>query len=295
MEQAEGIIINLPEAKARKERLTQHLQNLGLGSKYIYFPALRGSTSAAERRSLSPGEDGLWKSVLTILKEHRSKATYLHILEDDAELSPQFWQWLKNQTEHISNHHILFTDMYAGPTVYPKLLKLVNQARKANQISWLSGQAYTGCASSWLIPSQHQTTVYSALAQAYHNSAHRIPLDNQLRRLIADGKLKAAISLPFLTSINLAEQATSSIQQDEAAAVKATRLLGALLRRRLSVLQQPEDLEALGPLLSTLLDGASLDQWLATGLIPTLQEQQALRYRFDPRLLSEPDNDQAES
>lgn len=134
-----------------------------------------------------------------------------------------------------------------------------------------------------------------ALEHAYHNSAARIPLDNQLRRLVLGGELKAAISLPFLTSINLAEQNASSIQQDEEAAVKATRLLGALLRRRLSVLQQPDDLDTLGSLLSILLDSDGVNQWLATGLIPALQQQQALRYRFDPRLLAEPGNDQARS
>jgi hypothetical protein len=106
---------------------------------------------------------------------------------------------------------------------------------------------------------------------------------------------KAAISLPFLTSINLAEQSSSSIQQDEDPAVNATRLFGALLLRRLSVLDQPEDFGTLGSLLSPLLDSDRVNQLLATGLIPELQKQHALHYRFDPRLLAEPGNDQANS
>jgi hypothetical protein len=288
-----GRVISLPVAKARQARLASHLQSLGIHKHYSFFPALRGSVEPDERRGLSPGEDGLWKSVLAVLSEPLSGADYLHILEDDAELSHQFWRWLQRQPQHNSEIHLLFTDMYAGPTLYPALLARAQQARQDNQIQWLAGQAYTGCTTSWLIPQQQVSTVRRALEDAYHNSAARIPLDNQLRRLVLSGELKAAISLPFLTSINLAEQTSSSIQQDEPAAVQATRLLGALLRRRLSVLQQPDDLQPLGSLLATLLDSATLDQWLATGLIPALQHHQALRYRFDARLLAEPDNGQA--
>lgn len=141
MAHAFGIIISLPESKARQTRLTQHLESLDIAQHYSFFPALRGSPSAAERRGLSSGEDGLWRSVLAVLNQPQNGADYLHILEDDAELSPQFWQWLQQLQPHQNKDcQLLFTDMYAGATVYPKLLALTHQARKANRISWLIPQ-----------------------------------------------------------------------------------------------------------------------------------------------------------
>lgn len=158
MAHALGIIISLPESKARQTRLIQHLELLDIAQHYSFFPALRGSPSAAERRGLSSGEDGLWTSVLAVLNQPQNGADYLHILEDDAELSPQFWQWLQQLQPHqIKDCQLLFTDMYAGATVYPKLLALTNQARKANRISWL-------------IPQQQIPAVRRTLDHAYYRA-----------------------------------------------------------------------------------------------------------------------------
>jgi hypothetical protein len=95
MASVSGYIINLPEAVERRERLERHLHQLGIASHYTWFEAQRGADESNARRGLSPGEDGLWRSVLHLLERAElGSADYPHIVEDDVELSRQFWQWL---------------------------------------------------------------------------------------------------------------------------------------------------------------------------------------------------------
>jgi len=288
-----GYIINLPEARERRQRLQSQLHQLGISQHYQWFEAQRGASSPAKRRGLSPGEDGLWRSVLQLLHQAElGQADYLHILEDDAEVSGAFWQWLTGLSTKPSQEQLLFTDMYAGASVFPGLLSALQPIRANRQQAWLGGKAYTGCTTSWLIHRAHLPLVRQRLSEAYGAMAARIPIDNLLRRLIQSGQLSARVSLPFLTSIHLGDQRHSAIQQQEDHAIHHTRLLGALLRRRLSVLHTSTDLEMLGPLLASLLGPEGLDAWLAERLVPDLQQRKALRYRLDRRLLQEPGNPQ---
>jgi hypothetical protein len=294
MASVSGYIINLPEAVERRERLERHLHQLGIASHYTWFEAQRGADESNARRGLSPGEDGLWRSVLHLLERAElGSADYLHIVEDDVELSRQFWQWLCALAPQAPQEHILFTDMYAGCSVFTALLGVAQQIRQRQEQGWLGGQVYTGCTTSWLIHRQHLDQVHQRLLEAYNQPTTRIPIDNLLRRLLQTGHLSARISLPFLTSIHLGAQMCSSIQLEESPAVQSTRLLGTVLRRRLSVLSTAQDLLELGPLLEALLGSDNTDQWLAEVLIPHLHRQGALRYRRDPRLLVEPGNPQA--
>jgi hypothetical protein len=294
MASVRGYIINLPEAEERRQRLQRHLHQLGIASHYQWFTAQRGARSSDERRGLSPGEDGLWRSVLLLLEQAElGSASYLHIVEDDAELSGAFWQWLCALDAQAPLEQILFTDMYAGASVYPGLLKALQRLRQQKGQGWLGSKAYTGCTTSWLIHRDHLAQVRQVLLKAYSQDEARIPIDNFLRRLLQSGQLRARVSLPFLTSIHLGEQRGSSIQLEETRAIQCTRMLGALLRRRLSVLHTADDLKDLGPLLEALLGADATDEWMAHQLLPALQQRKALRYRLDPRLQHEVGNPQA--
>ena len=89
-----GRYISLPESSERRSHLERHLQDLGIADRYSWFPAVRGKAEIAATRGLGAGEWGLWQSWLNLLQEEQSQLeeTYdwLHIVEDDAELSPIF-------------------------------------------------------------------------------------------------------------------------------------------------------------------------------------------------------------
>lgn len=298
MASVRGLIINLPEQQARRERLLAQLDQLGQRPSYELLEAERGAEDARERRGLGPGEDGIWRSVLKALRCDLGAAEYLHLLEDDAVLSSAFFRWLEALPVDPPEVTILFTDMYAGPSIYSNLLAVKRQALQSQQLVWLSGSAYSGCLSSWLIHRSHVDQVRRELEDYYQQAEQRIPIDNYLRRLFQQGTLKAGISMPFLTSIDLPAQRNSSIQVGESARVHATRLFGSILRRRLSVLQSPQDLEGLAELIDALMSPEQLNQWLET-TTKLAKEMDLFRYRLDPRLLGEPGNpqvaDQAEA
>jgi GR25 family glycosyltransferase involved in LPS biosynthesis len=294
MARIRGYVINLLEAAERRGRMAQQLTDLELLPHYRLFEAKRGSSSEESRRGLSQGEDGLWRSVLALLRSAPlDEADYLHILEDDAVLTQAFCNWITKLSRDSPKHQIWFTDMYAGASVYPSLYALVKKTRANEAQAWMGGKGYTGCTSSWLIHRDHIQKVHNELAYAYNNLEKRIPIDNLLRRLLQEGKLTAQISIPFLTSIHLDEQQQSSIQTQETIAVQATRVFGAILRRRLSHAQSPEDARLLGPTLAQLLPEEEINEWLAQDLIDNLKQRKALRYRYDPRLLEEKGNPQA--
>lgn len=293
-----GFCLNLPEQRQRRERLLRHLAGLELPGPYVLFAAQRGEVDPAARCGLSPGEDGLWRSVLALLTQLTQDPALafvdlVHIVEDDVELSPAFCQWVADlDPEGLPpDLDLLFTDMYMGPTVFPLRAAFFEGAFAENRMRWLAGSEYTGCTSSWLIRVGCLSRVLQLLRQAFERP-RRIPIDNQLRQYLVGGQLQGAVSVPFLTSIDLESQAVSAIQDQSDRAVAATARVADLLRRRLSVLRDGRELEQLLPLLAELRTPAQLSAQLG-GLVEAVQQDRGFRYRFDERLLDQPGNPQA--
>lgn len=290
----EGRIISLPEAKSRRDAITQNLASLGQTNAYKFFTAIRGSDNHHNRQGLSKGEHGLWKSVLTILgNSAKIKSDYIHILEDDSTLSNDFFQWAKHLPKESSNTHIYFTDMWVGKQNFYDLKKLAEKAKKENTTISITDKSYSGCTSSWLIHKEHIPYVRKLVENEFSTmNTTRIPLDNFIRRLVHSGELNVKVSLPFLTSIELKEQYNSSIQTTLSKSILATRLFECLLRRRLSVLSESKDLDILSSILNDLMNADEIDNWLTDSLIPYLEAQKKYRYFVDTRLAEEPGNEQ---
>jgi GR25 family glycosyltransferase involved in LPS biosynthesis len=295
-----GFCINLPAQQRRRERVLQHLQSLELPGRYQLFEARCGDPDPAPRRGLSRGEDGLWRSVLALLEQLLQPGALedvdlVHILEDDVELSPQFCRWLGalDLSALRDDLDLLFTDMYAGPTVFPNRHAFFEDAFATNQLRWLAGNEYTGCTSSWLIPAGRLQRV-QALLQGAYAQPRPIPIDNLLRQLLLAGELQGVISVPFLTSIDLQSQALSAIQDQSEQAVAVTARVADRLRRHLSVLRQPDDLADLLPLLAQLLPAERLSAHLGQ-LVAAVQAERGFKYSYDPRLLDQAGNPQANS
>lgn len=298
MASVRGFCLNLPQQQQRRERLQRHLAGLGLPGPYTLFAARRGAVDPVERRGLSLGEDGLWRSVLDLLTQLTSGEALagvdlIHLVEDDVELSPEFCRWVADLdfAGLPQDLDLLFTDMYMGPAVFSRRWSFFESAFAENRMHWLAGSEYTGCTSSWIIPVARLPRVLRLLRQGF-DRPQRIPIDNQLRQCLQEGLLQGAISVPFLTSIDLASQAVSAIQDQSDRAVVATARVADLLRRRLSVLRDGCELEALLPLLADLVSPAQLSAHLGV-LVEAIQQDKGFQYRVDPRLFDQPGNPQA--
>jgi len=294
-----GQVISLPSAEIRRKRISRHLHELDLPGTYNIVNACSGDNDYRSHGGLNAGEDGLWRSVLSILKANTeiSKAhQFLHVLEDDAELSSRFCSWARELPNHFYEYDIIFTDMFVENTIFHALLGSYKQCAPREQIGRLRGSTYSGCTASWLIPSRSIPKVYSALNQEYYNNSNnggRLPLDHALRRLIADKVLNACITFPFPTSICIEGQIDSSIQNNGNNAIMATNILNTILRRRLSYCDYRQDLRILGPVMEQLVGDSGMNA-LLDSILRNTDLTRRLRYHRDTRLLDMPNNPQAE-
>ena len=294
----QGYVLNLPSCEQRRERIRQQLRSLPLPGHYAIVNAQTGSEDPNLRGILSTGEDGLWRSVLALLKrcqQQRIEADYLHILEDDSTISKQFCHWAKTfQPTPEQRGAVVFTDMFIDVSYFKECLPKAQQLIPQSSHGWFNGEHYTGCTSSWLIPLSELARISGLLQKAFSAPANnRLPLDHCLRQLIHAKQLHALVIFPFLTSVNLDHQLSSSIQTMPSGAVQATNLFNTILRRHLSYCRNADDLQIIGPILSQLLNDQQLDDWLVS-LANQLDEQRAFRYLRDPRLLEMHGNPQAE-
>lgn len=292
-----GRIISLANATGRRDRIKRHLNDLNLTESYRIFDALPGDKNSYQSKHLKPGEDGLWQSILAVLKdasESDESFSYVHILEDDIQLSPQFHVWLSRfEQQKRSTHDIIFTDMFVEYTIFRELIDARNTWILDQQIGLLKGASYSGCTASWLIPKGSLSKVLSLLEQHYHrSSSNPLPLDHAIREMVADQSICVGVAFPFPTTVHIEDQLKSSIQPNENPAVLATSIFNTILRRRLSCCDHASDLKLLGPLLEGLMGEVDMNNLLRTILSSTVLPKK-LRYELDHRLLHLPDNPQA--
>ncbi|MAH57971.1 MAG: hypothetical protein CMN91_05985, partial [Synechococcus sp. ARS1019] len=252
-----GRYISLAESLERRSRLEQHLQELGVQERYSWFPAVHGDTETAAARGLRPGEWGLWQSWLQLLKEElthtQSSYDWLHIVEDDAELSGHFLAFCDHLREGQPTFDLLFTDMYVNPSIHRSFAEEHQRLETLGQIQ-LKTDLYTGCTSSVLIHRQRIPLVLSRLQECLSGSRSLLPLDNQLLRLFHDKQLNFARTAPFITGVQRNSISESTIQQrnQDHRSVVVTQQICANLRRQLSVLETSNPTNELIHLMHTL-------------------------------------------
>ena len=298
-----GRYISLAESLERRSRLEQHLQELGVQERYSWFPAVRGDAEMAAARGLRPGEWGLWQSWLQLLKEEltHTQSTYdwLHIVEDDAELSSHFLAFCDHLKEGQPTFDLVFTDMYVNPSIHRSFAEEHQRLQTRGQIQ-LKTDLYTGCASSVLIHRQRIPLVLSRLQECLNSSRSLLPLDNQLLRLFHNKQLHFARTAPFITGVQKDSIAVSTIQQrnQEHRSVVVTQQICANLRRQLSVLETSNPADELIHLMHKLAKDCDqpsqedLTRTITLQLMHLAEQQNLLRYNVQPRLKGEPSNPQ---
>ena len=301
MTQLKGVFINLDDQRERRSRLERHLGQLGLEGRYQRFSAVRGDPDRARERGLNPGEFGLWQSWLDLLQSASASEgfDYLHIVEDDVELSREFVVFSEGLNPDGGAFDLLVTDMYVNPSIHRALAMQHDQQRRQRVID-VRSDLYTGCLASVLIHRQRIGPVLEQLKQPFEAGCRLLPLDNALRQLQQQGKLRIGRTLPFLTGVWADSITRSSIQprQQQDAEVLLTQRICSNLRRQLSVLCHNKLTAELADLLEQLAKTRGPDQGWSTRigisqrLMDLADQQDLLRFASDPRLFHQPDNPQ---
>ena len=291
-----GRYISLGESAERRSRLEQHLQELGVAERYSWFPAIRGDAKAAATRSLRAGEVGLWHSWLQLLQEELKQPEqnydWLHIVEDDAELSRPFLVFCERLKPDIPRFDLLFTDMYVNPSIHRSLAHSHRDLNVRGTIR-VKTDLYTGCTASVMLHRKRIPAVLRCLKNCVKAGDSLIPLDNQLRRLFHQRQLSFVRTAPFITGVLDASIAASTIQQSDKShrSVVLTQQICTNLRRQLSVLNSSNATHGLIKLMQELnrdrryAQPSALETDISLKLMQLAESQDLFRYGLQPRLM----------
>lgn len=259
--QYQGIYINLDSSHSRRERLESQLARLGAADRYRRFSAIRGS-EAQERiqTTLSYGQLGCWLSHLAALRLAESQGSNLHVLEDDAALSPLLLRVLESLELEESSWDLIFTDVYFHPPPTPEQFAQLCLAREAflrkQRISLLDLRQlkFTGT-TSYLVNRRSLNRLGELLRGRWQSNQ---TIDVVLQQLIRRGELRARLTFPFLSTIAPeSEQSTAGMQGPALKALDAFRQAWFYAANPRSILQKTIDCrchDASDPLLELYLN-----------------------------------------
>jgi GR25 family glycosyltransferase involved in LPS biosynthesis len=240
-----GFYINLDRSRHRRERLERHFAALGLASNYERFPAIDGRAVRAPPNfpvRLHPGAVGCFLSHVSVLERAQALHTLVHIAEDDIVLSRYVAPFLRMlPSQRIFEHFdILFLDMWVDPghqplgalrTAYDLTRPDPGAEFDLSRIAVVDMRHMRlGGTSSYVVSPSALPWVLSELRRAL--PVPQKPLDAYLAELVRNGTLRAAVTIPFLTTIDTVDGSRSLIQN---AVDEDYMLLVALLRNFLFV------------------------------------------------------------
>jgi GR25 family glycosyltransferase involved in LPS biosynthesis len=222
-----GRYINLDCSTQRRGKLEQQLRDLNIEEVYSRFSAVDGSCVTRGAGGISPREYGCFASHERLLKESCLLSTHLHVLEDDALLAPEFVPVIGQVISQgvLDEFDLLFTDIYVSWD--PLQIASLERTRRKNidvdpntgheslkgvTVFDLKGKGLA-CTSSYVVSQRSLARVAELLARAV-SAGPTVPVDLVLRQLVDTGQLKAACTVPFVTSLDLGLAAGSTIHGD---------------------------------------------------------------------------------
>ena len=299
MARIKGYYINLERSTQRCERMQKHIKEQGLTAFYQRYAAIDGAKCSPNGRDLNSGEIGLWETWISLLEKEKLKNNYdfLHIMEDDYLISKEFKEFCRQLPNDNLGSDLIVTEMYANPNVYQHLIEEHKRLRNENKIK-IEHSNYTGCTSSILIHRSRINTVLNELRTAYRQTASVLPLDNQLRRLDQQGRLIVSRVAPFITSIVINDIAETTVQENDDKRIIDSQIFCALLRRKLSTLDNNKTTDELTKAFLRLtrnnptVETEEIEDQLTSSIVSIAEGQKLLRYKLDARLKGEIGNQQ---
>jgi GR25 family glycosyltransferase involved in LPS biosynthesis len=228
-----GFYINLDRSADRRERIDGEIAKAGLTGCYRRFAATDGA-SLPPQPGITAGERGCFHSPMSVLEQVLGGSKPVHILEDDAILSPFLAPAIKfiDSASVFGAFDIVFTETFVPPDLKAiKWMKaLYDQAIAASpptgfdpaqlKVIDLAPLEFS-IASSYVVNPRRIAAVARLCREEWENGP-TLPYDIFLRREVREGRLRAACLMPFVTSIDLQTESTifhhSSTQRREASA-----------------------------------------------------------------------------
>jgi GR25 family glycosyltransferase involved in LPS biosynthesis len=234
-----GLYINLDRSTARRAAMEKQLDQLGLSQIYSRFPAIDGATLNSPRSTIKPGENGCFQSHYRALMSARSRGKCVHMVEDDALLSPSVRPVIEQAISQnlFEQFDVLFTDIFVPPHLgVLKFLKSSFDGLPPSRplqladlkVVDLADQNFA-CTTSFVVGPKSIDRVL-ALYQQEIALGPRAPLDLFLRSAANARQLRAGCLFPFITSFNLDEVAGSTLNERGGKAVEPSVIVLAALR-----------------------------------------------------------------
>lgn len=224
----DGVYINLSISRVRRERLESQLATLGVADRYHRFEAIRGDEAQEQAETTLPaGQVGCWLSHLAVWRQAEGAGTHLHVLEDDASLSPLLFQVLEELPLDDSSWDLLVTDAYFHPPPSPEQFARLHSARQAfldkRQVTLIDLRrlSFTGL-TSYLVNRGSLKRLGELLHGGWRSNR---TIDVVLQDLVRKGAVRARLIFPFLSTLAQEhEQSTAGLRGPAIKSLDALRL-----------------------------------------------------------------------
>jgi GR25 family glycosyltransferase involved in LPS biosynthesis len=200
----EGVFINLDRAAERRAAMERQLSEARPPYPIERFAAIDGSLQPGCPRNLRPGQYGCWLSHLAALERSIANGRHLHVMEDDALLSRKLAVVPEALGALASDPGASWDILYLDATLVEladmyQMFDWVQEARPQGMVNLhrIPAEFSVYGALSYIVNSSRKKYVHDYLRSYLHAGA---PLDNVFAAGIRDGRLKAYLTAPFLTS-----------------------------------------------------------------------------------------------
>jgi GR25 family glycosyltransferase involved in LPS biosynthesis len=200
----EGVFINLDRAPERRAAMEKQLSDIRLPYPLERFAGIDGSLQPGCPENLRPGQYGCWLSHLAALERSMPNRRHLHVIEDDALLSRKLAVLPEAVGALASDLGTSWDILYLDAT-------LVEIADMYQMFEWVQQARPKGLVDLHRIPAEF--TVYGALSYVVNSSRKKYvhdylraylhagaPIDDIFAAGIREGRLRAYLTAPFLTS-----------------------------------------------------------------------------------------------
>jgi GR25 family glycosyltransferase involved in LPS biosynthesis len=214
----EGVFINLDRAPERRAAMDSQLSDFRLPYPIERFAGIDGSRQPGCPQNLRPAQYGCWLSHLGALERSMPGGRHLHVMEDDALLSRKLAVLPEALGALASDPGASWDVLYLDATLVEladmyRMFEWVQQARPKGLVDLhrVPADFTVYGALSYVVNSERKKYVHDYLRSYLHAG---VPIDDVFAWGIRQGRLKAYLTAPFLTSGSDASMASTLGYED---------------------------------------------------------------------------------
>lgn len=246
-----GLYINLDACVDRRRQLEQALNATGLdASTYARLAAVTASGTEAEfKRGLnSPGELGLWKSMISALRWIATGPfeAVVHVVEDDATFSASIPSAIQLATGLMLHNpafqrvDLIFLDYFLDRQLCAAVSAPMPETEHSSIRFLKASKAYLGTTGSFLVRRSSAGYLSKVLERILATAEPLLAVDIVLRSLLQLGAIEGLLLAPPMGAPAWELNRTSTIQAETFATVRCSQRAHLLLRLLASGLQSAD-------------------------------------------------------